>query len=215
MIKAGLRSNLGQQKPLIQRRQFVIATVLTLGGFLFGRNARLADAMDRGELHNKNEDYKQKRKELEEQRIRSIAKSRPMKPRYEGHIPLYAHERALLFITSGLKSYFHPEDGENIVQLGEASAFTFFLENLKETMLSDKTGRRILKDRPDITSESLNMERLKQMPSNTLGHCYYKWLLKEGVSPDTRAPVKYIDDPTPVSYTHLDVYKRQVLISHI
>lgn len=77
-----------------------------------------------------------------------------MKPRYEGHIPLYSHERALLFVLSSAQSYFHPEDGNNIVQLGEATATPLFLENLKKTMLSDKTGRQILRDQPDITSES-------------------------------------------------------------
>ena len=124
----------------------------------------------------------------------------------------------MLFGISGLKSYFHPENGENIVQLGEATALPCFLESLKRTMLLDKTGRRILQDRPNITSESLDMERLSKMDKNSVGYTYYKWLMKEGVSPDTRAPVTYIDDPVhafifkryrPVSYTHLDVYKRQ------
>ncbi|SCU96710.1 LAFA_0G07690g1_1 [Lachancea sp. 'fantastica'] len=180
----------------IQSRQFVLASALTFGSLVFGRDARLADAMDRGELHNKNNTG-------EPLKYKSIAESRPMKPNYKGHIPLYPHERVLLFVISGLKSYFHPEDGENIVQLGEASAFTFFLENLQQTMLADKTGRRILREQPDITSESLDMERLGKMPPNTLGYSYYKWLIKEGVSPDTRAPVKYIDDPL-----HAYVFKR-------
>ncbi|CEP61426.1 ubiquinone biosynthesis protein COQ4 LALA0_S03e02608g [Lachancea lanzarotensis] len=179
-----------------QARQFFLASALTFGNLIFGRDARLANAMDRGELHNKNNTG-------EQLKYKPIADSRPMKPKYKGHIPLYPHERVLLFVISGLKSYFHPEDGDNIVQLGEASAFTFFLENLQQTMLSDKTGRRILREQPDITSESLDMKRLSKMPSNTLGYSYYKWLIKEGVSPDTRAPVKYIDDPL-----HAYVFKR-------
>ncbi|SCU89406.1 LAME_0E03356g1_1 [Lachancea meyersii CBS 8951] len=181
---------------LLQSRQFVVASALTVAGFIFGRDARLADAMDRGELHNKNNS-------LEVPKYNSIADSRPMKPNYKGHVPLYPHERVLLFLISGLKSYFHPEDGENIVQLGEASAFTFFLENLQQVMLSDKTGRRILREQPDITSESLDMDRLRKMAPNTLGYNYYKWLMKEGVSPDTRAPVKYINDPL-----HAYIFKR-------
>ncbi|CAR24121.1 ubiquinone biosynthesis protein COQ4 [Lachancea thermotolerans CBS 6340] len=203
MIRTSFKHSIETRNQLLHRRHFVVAAALTVGNFVFGRDARLADAMDNGELHNKNEDYKAKAEELKEQRLRSIANSRPMKPCYEGHVPLYPHERVLLFITSGLKSYFHPEDGENIVQLGEASAFTPFLERLKNTMLSDKTGRRILREQPDITSESLDMDRLKKMAPNTLGHSYYKWLIKEGVSPDTRAPVKYIDDPT-----HAYIFKR-------
>lgn len=186
-----------------QKRHFVVATALTLGGFIFGRQARLADAMDRGELHNKNEDYKAKKQEEISLKLQALADNRPMKPRYEGHIPLYPHERALLFVLSSAQSYFHPEDGNNIVQLGEATATPLFLENLKKTMLSDKTGRQILRDQPNITSESLDMNRLKQMPKNTLGYTYYQWLHKELVSPDTRAPVKYIDDPI-----HAFIFKR-------
>lgn len=186
-----------------QRRHFLVATALTLGSFVLGKRARLADAMDRGELHNKNDDYEVQRKEDVERRLRALRTSRPMEPRYEGHVPLYAHEKVLLFAISGLRSYFHPEDGLNIVQLGEASAVTPFLESLKSTMLSDKTGRRILREQPNIHSETLDMVKLSEMPKNTLGYTYYKWLKKEGVSPDTRAPVKYIDDPV-----HAFVFKR-------
>ncbi|SCU81714.1 LADA_0C00628g1_1 [Lachancea dasiensis] len=194
MFKSVTQRSIGPSQKF-QKRQFVVATALTLGGFVFGRNARLANAMARGEIHNKNYEAKAQ--------VTSIKDSRPMKPKYDGHIPLYPHERVLLFLVSGLKSYFHPENGDNIVQLGEASAFTFFLENLQRTMLADKTGRRILREQPDITSESLDMERLSKMGPNTLGYSYYKWLLKEGVSPDTRAPVKYVDDPT-----HAYIFKR-------
>lgn len=189
--------------PLQQRRQFIVATALTLGGFVFGKRARLADAMERGELHNKNDDQELQKQQNMERRLKSLSSSRPMKPSYEGHVPLYAHEKLLLFIISGLKSYFHPEDGMNIVQLGEATALPVFLENLKSTMLSDETGRRILREQPNIHSETLNMDKLSKMPKNTLGYTFYKWLKKEGVSPDTRAPVRYIDDPV-----HAYVFKR-------
>lgn len=186
-----------------QRRHFLVATAMTLGGFIFGKQARLANAMDRGELHNKNDDYELQRKDDTDRRLRALRNSRPIEPRYEGHVPLYTHEKLLLFAISGLRSYFHPENGLNIVQLGEASAITPFLENLKTTMLSDKTGRRILKEQPNITSDTLDMNRLSKMPKTTLGYTYYKWLKKEGVSPDTREPVKYIDDPI-----HAYVFKR-------
>lgn len=207
MLGKMLRLNL--QKPVfhrqfnIQRRSFLTAAALTLGSFIVGRDARLADAMDRGDLHNKNDDVQTLKKEEQERRLKILRDTRPMKPRYDGHVPLYPHERVILFVVSGLKSYFHPEDGDNIVQLGEASAFTFFLNNLKEVMLSDKVGRQILREQPNITSESIHMDDLKEMAPNTLGYTYYKWLKKEGVSPDTRAPVSYIDDPI-----HAYIFKR-------
>lgn len=188
---------------LLSKRTFVTAGLLTLTQLIRGKDAKLADALERGELHNKNEDYALKRQEEIEQRLKKLRNTRPMKPRYEGHVPLWPHERVLLFISSGISSYFHPENGENIVQLGEATALPCFLESLKRTMLMDQTGRRILRDQPNITSKSLDMTRLSKMASNTVGYTYYKWLVKEGVSPDTRAPVTYIDDPI-----HAFIFKR-------
>lgn len=61
-------------------------------------------------------------------------------------------------------------------------------------MLSHPTGRRILRDRPRMTSDSLNLEYLRSLPENTVGRAYIGWLNREGVSPDTRAAVRYIDD---------------------
>ena len=61
-------------------------------------------------------------------------------------------------------------------------------------MLLNPTGRRILRDRPRLTSNTLDIPRLRSLPPNTLGYCYAAWLDREGVSPDTRAAVRYIDD---------------------
>lgn len=62
-------------------------------------------------------------------------------------------------------------------------------------MLKSPTGRRILRTRPRITSQTLSMSHLRALPPNTLGHAYASWLDREGVSPDTRSAVRYIDDP--------------------
>jgi ubiquinone biosynthesis protein COQ4 len=61
-------------------------------------------------------------------------------------------------------------------------------------MLSNPTGRRILRDRPRITSKTMSMEYLRTLPEDTVGRSYAAWLDREGVSPDTRDNVKYIDD---------------------
>ena len=61
-------------------------------------------------------------------------------------------------------------------------------------MLSDEIGRQILKEKPRITSTSLNLDYLRSLPDNTIGKNYINWLDKEGVSPDTRVQVKYIDN---------------------
>jgi ubiquinone biosynthesis protein COQ4 len=76
-----------------------------------------------------------------------------------------------------------------IAALGEATASPFFINRLRDIMLSDSTGRRILRDQPRITSNTLDVEKLQQLPENTVGHEYARWLEIEGVSPDTRDPV--------------------------
>lgn len=38
------------------------------------------------------------------------------------------------------------------------------------------------------------MEHLRQLPPNTVGRAYVGWLDREGVTPDTRSAVRYIDD---------------------
>jgi ubiquinone biosynthesis protein COQ4 len=61
-------------------------------------------------------------------------------------------------------------------------------------MLSSPTGRRILRDRPRITSSTLSLEYLRSLPPNSVGATYAAWLDREHVTPDTRDQVSYIDD---------------------
>ncbi|MCJ1261165.1 Ubiquinone biosynthesis protein [Lobaria immixta] len=61
-------------------------------------------------------------------------------------------------------------------------------------MLSSSTGRRILRDRPRITSKTMSLEMLRKLPENSVGRTYASWLDREGVGPDTRSAVKYIDN---------------------
>jgi len=81
-----------------------------------------------------------------------------------------------------------------IAALGEATAQPFFISWLRNRMLSDPTGRRILRDRPRITSATMPLAKLRQMPDNSVGRAYAAWLDREGVTPDTRLNVRYIDD---------------------
>ncbi|KAH8719422.1 ubiquinone biosynthesis protein coq4, mitochondrial [Phaeosphaeriaceae sp. PMI808] len=115
-------------------------------------------------------------------------------PNYEGHIPLTVIERLGLALGSGLGSFVDPRRGDLIASFGEATAQPFFIDKLRNRMLLSPTGRRILRDRPRLTSQSLNIPRLRKLPKNTLGYAYAAWLDREGVTPDTRALVKYIDN---------------------
>jgi ubiquinone biosynthesis protein COQ4 len=81
-----------------------------------------------------------------------------------------------------------------IAALGEATAQPYFISKLRDCMLSHPTGRRILRDRPRITSTTMSMQMLRSLSENSVGRTYAAWLDREGVSPDTRDAVRYIDD---------------------
>lgn len=113
---------------------------------------------------------------------------------YPTHIPLRLVDRVLMTVACGWGATFHPENNNYITGIGEITAYEPVLNNIRNQMLSDSVGRKILRERPRITSTSLNLEYLAALPSNTVGNTYYRWLEKEAVSPDTREPVHYIDD---------------------
>lgn len=81
-----------------------------------------------------------------------------------------------------------------IAATGEATATPYFIYRLRDAMLADPTGRRILRARPRISSKTLSLDALRAMPENSVGRAYVGWLDREGVSPDTRASVRYIDN---------------------
>ncbi|KAL9006694.1 MAG: hypothetical protein Q9188_000568 [Gyalolechia gomerana] len=135
-------------------------------------------------------------------------------PKYHGHIPLTRTERATLAVGSAVISLFNPRRGgwccspllkpeicyvntsytDLIATLGETTAVPYFIYRLQDAMLASPTGRRILRERPRITSQTMSTRRLRSLPVNSVGRAYASWLEREGVSPDTRSEVRYIDD---------------------
>ncbi|KIV82955.1 ubiquinone biosynthesis protein coq4, mitochondrial [Exophiala sideris] len=119
--------------------------------------------------------------------------NRPL-PNYPGHVPLTSIERVGLAVGSAITSLINPYRHDMVAALGEATAQPFFISWLRRRMLSDPTGRRILRERPRITSKTMSLERLRLLPENSVGRTYAAWLDREGVTPDTRDAVRYIDD---------------------
>lgn len=118
----------------------------------------------------------------------------PLPRNYPSHVPLNAFQRVFLTVGSGIAAAVNPRRADLIATFGEMTVQPYFIYKLRDQMLRDPTGRRILKDRPRITSTSLDLDRLRALPENTVGNVYMQWLDKEGVSPDTRLPVRFIDD---------------------
>lgn len=64
------------------------------------------------------------------------------------------------------------------------------LPKMREALLKgDEEGRRILVERPRITSTSIDLGKLRALQEGTFGRAYVDWLDNCGVSPDTRDPV--------------------------
>ncbi|KAK5114667.1 Ubiquinone biosynthesis protein [Meristemomyces frigidus] len=127
------------------------------------------------------------------QRTFSILNRPP--PNYSGHVPLTITERAGLAVGSAFGSLSNPYRHDLIAALGEATSKPYFITRLRHAMLKDPTGRRILSDKPRISSQTMKLEDLRKMPENSVGRAYAAWLDREGVTPDTRDQVRYIDDP--------------------
>lgn len=116
-------------------------------------------------------------------------------PNYPSHIPLNIPERLSLALGSAFGALKNPYRHDLIACLGEATAKLYFISRLRNAMLKDPSGRRILRDKPRITSKSMSLEKLRKLPENSVGYAYAAWLDREGVTPDTRDQVRYIDDP--------------------
>ncbi len=106
----------------------------------------------------------------------------------------------MLTVGGGVMALLDPRRGDLIAAVGETTATPYFAERLRRAMLLSATGRQILRDRPRMTSTSLDLPRLRALPPGTLGATYAAWLDREGVTPDTRAPVRYVDGGDEVAY---------------
>ncbi|TCD61667.1 Ubiquinone biosynthesis protein [Steccherinum ochraceum] len=115
-------------------------------------------------------------------------------PLYDGHVPLNWFEKGLMAIGSSYMCLANPRRGDMVAAVGDLTAGPV-LPRLRDTMLASKEGRAILKERPRISTKTVDLEKLASLPEGTMGRRYISWLERCGVSPDTREPVHYVDDP--------------------
>ena len=110
------------------------------------------------------------------------------------HVPTTALQRGLLAGVSAVTALLHPERDDMVAALGETTGVAA-LERLRARMEAHPVGSSILKDRPEINSESLDMDSLRKLPKGAFGREYIAWMDSHGYSPDSRPPVRYIEDP--------------------
>jgi ubiquinone biosynthesis protein COQ4 len=62
-------------------------------------------------------------------------------------------------------------------------------------MLKDRTGRRILREKPLIDSTTLSWDKLRELPDGSFGRAYMHFMDQQKISADARVPIQYIQDP--------------------
>ncbi|ESP00918.1 hypothetical protein LOTGIDRAFT_140358, partial [Lottia gigantea] len=112
---------------------------------------------------------------------------------YPGHIKTTLLQKTLLAVGSGVAAILDPSRDDMVSAFGETTGY-LALKTLQSKMLADPVGRQILEERPVINSKTIDIDYLSQLPDNTFGKQYWKFLTKNGFSPDARRPVQFIDD---------------------
>ena len=111
----------------------------------------------------------------------------------ENHIETNSFQKALLCASSSIVSLLNPWRHDMIAVFGEVSGHDA-LQKMYQSMLADPEGVRILNEKPVINSRTVDLEKLSKLDQNSLGYHYYSFLKKNNVTPDTRMPVKFVDD---------------------
>jgi ubiquinone biosynthesis protein COQ4 len=103
----------------------------------------------------------------------------------------------LRFSLGALKN---PTRQDLVAAVGEISSSLqshISLKDVRNKMLLSHSGRKILRERPQINSTTLDIKKLINFPKNTFGYRYALFMQGNNLSADTRAPITYIksDDP--------------------
>lgn len=110
------------------------------------------------------------------------------------NVPITPLQRALYAAGSAVTALFNPLRGDMVAVLGETTG-TRALQTLRDAMLMDPDGRRILRERPRIGSGTIDLDKLRKLKPGTFGRTYVDWLDEHQVTPDTRMPVQFVEDP--------------------
>ena len=101
--------------------------------------------------------------------------------------------RILKMAEYSIKAIRDPTQGDIVAKVGDLSG-TKALKNIRTKMISDKIGRQILEERPRVKENKIFFKKLGEMPENTVGFAYWKFMAKFGFTPDERPVVTYVPD---------------------
>merc|ERR1711937_7260 len=110
---------------------------------------------------------------------------------YESHVPLSTLQKGALAVGSAVGAVLSPQRGDLVAALGETTG-EYALDRVRQKMLENKEGRGIINHRLRIGETTLR--KLEDLPENTFGGSYWKFMTRRGFSPDERPPVRFVDD---------------------
>lgn len=84
-------------------------------------------------------------------------------------------QRMLLTAGSSIAALLDPRRQDMIACLGETTGEED-LHKVIQIMRESEEGREILKEKPRINTKTVNLDELKNMPEDSMGHHYFKFL---------------------------------------
>ncbi|XP_074067149.1 ubiquinone biosynthesis protein COQ4 homolog, mitochondrial [Macrotis lagotis] len=112
---------------------------------------------------------------------------------YPDHIPTSPLQKALLAAGAACTALYDPYRHDMVAVLGETTGHKA-LQSLRDRMRRDPEGAQILQERPRIQLSTLDLNKLRTLPKGSFGWEYTHFLDVNRVSPDTRAPTRFVDD---------------------
>ncbi|XP_063599705.1 ubiquinone biosynthesis protein COQ4 homolog, mitochondrial-like isoform X2 [Penaeus indicus] len=177
--RQGLARNLGRLSHHYARGTHTIAD----------KTSKKADSSEEREIP-----IRLSRENVDDPKSNQEVKEEKALPLYEHHIPTDICQKSLLTVGAAAAALLDPRRHDMVAVLGETTGHTA-LSKIYAMMIEDEEGRQILIDKPRINSSTLNLPFLRQLPEGTLGHAYIKFLDDNQVTPDSRLPVQFVDDP--------------------
>ncbi|KAG9138389.1 hypothetical protein Leryth_001581 [Lithospermum erythrorhizon] len=105
-------------------------------------------------------------------------------------IPLNGWQRKAVTVGSMVGALLDPGRADLVHALAETTGQQAFLATLQR-MKNNPEGMEVLRDRPRVISSTI--QHLYDLPSNTFGGTYAKFMGKRNFSPDDRTPVRFCE----------------------
>lgn len=100
-------------------------------------------------------------------------------------------QRAFLLSYFGVQSVLDPTKANLVAGFNDTINTKFFTQALLMKMLSTPHGKLLMKTKPLLSTQTLNLPGLLKLPENTMGHAYAKFMTHHSYSPDERTVVRF------------------------